>query len=35
MLDKWLVLIGSGGLICLIYWFFLGKSKKDSTKHEH
>lgn len=29
-IDKWLVLIGSGGLISLIYRFFLGKKEKPS-----
>lgn len=27
-IDKWIVLIGSAGLIGVIYWFFLGKKEK-------
>ena len=29
-IDKWTILIGSAGLIGLIYWFFLGKKEKPT-----
>ena len=30
-IDKWIVLIGSTGLIGFIYWFFLGQKEKNSA----